>query len=124
MDDTGDWELMRLRRVVQELERLISHLEANRSYVPSSYGLCSTLFYRSYVANANSVVQAAAKSWPMRHGDDTAYPVEGREAYREYYEMGQLWEGENRERRISLAKHVLSWIWFNRVEALLVLRGD
>ena len=121
---SGDFELRRLRRVVGELEKLISHLEAHPEYIPSIYGLCSTLFYRICVPTAALVVKAAAKSWPMRYGDDAAYPVEGRWAYREASDMGQLWEGENRERRISLAKHVLTWIWFNRVEALRVLRGE
>ena len=124
MADSGDFELKRLLRVVQELEKLVSSLEAHPEYVPSSYGLCSTLFYRTHGGNANRLVRAAARSWPLRHGDDDAYPVEGRVAYWEASDVGQLWEGESRERRISLAKHVLSWIWFNRGEALLVLRGE
>lgn len=124
MADSADLELRQLRRVVGELEKLVSSLEAHPEYVPSIYGLCATLCYRTYVPTAALVVQAAAKSWPMRYGDDAVYPVEGKEAYREALDMGQLWEGENRERRISLAKHVLSWIWFNRAEALLELRGE
>ena len=124
MDISGDLALLRLRRVVGELEKLISALEAHPEYVPSGYGLCSTLLYRSHVPTVALVVQAAAKSWPMRHGDDAAYPVESRWDYREALYKGQLWEGESRERRISLAKHVLSWIWFNRGHALRILRGD
>lgn len=121
---SGDFELRRLRRVVGELEKLISHLEAHPEYIPSIYGLCSTLFYRTCVDNASRLVLAAARSWPLRHGDGDAYPVEGRVAYWEAADVGQLWEGESRKRRISLAKHVLSWIWFNRAEALRVLRGE
>ena len=124
MADSGDFELKRLLRVVQELEKLISTIEAHPEYIPSIYGLCSTLFYRSYVTTAALVVQAAAKSWPMRYGDDAAYPAEGKWAYRVAQLNGQLWTGKNRERRISLAKHVLNWIWFNRVGALLELRGE
>ena len=124
MFDSGDFKLKRLLRVVQELEKLISAIEAHPEYIPSIYGLCSTLFSRSCVPTTNAAVQAAAKSWPMRYGDDAEYPVEGRWAYREASDMGQLWVGEYRERRIRLAKHVLSWIWFNRVEALRVLRGE
>lgn len=123
MADGGDFEL-KLLRVVQELEKLISALEARPTYVPSGYGLCSTLRSRSCVPTAASVVPAAAKSWPMRFGEDAEYPVEGREAYVEESKMGQLWAGKNRKRRISLAKHVLTWIWFNRAEALRVLRGE
>ena len=123
MADSGDFELRRLRRVVEELEKLISAIEAHPEYVPSSYGLCSTLRERIHVDNASRLVLAAARSWPLRHGDDDAYPVEGRVAYWEASDVGQLWEGESRERRIGLAKHVLSWIWHNRVEALRVLRG-
>ena len=124
MADSGDFELKRLLRVVQELEELISTIEAHPEYIPSIYGLCSTLFSRSCVPTAAMVVEAAAKSWPMRFGEDAEYPVAGREAYLEALRMDQLWVGENRERRISLAKHVLSWIWFNRGEALRVLRGE
>ena len=124
MADSGDFELRRLRRVVAELEELISAIEARPEYIPSIYGLCSTLFSRSCVPTAALLVQAAAKSWPMRFGEDAAYPAEGKWAYRVAQLNGQLWTGKNRERRISLAKHVLTWIWFNRGEALLVLRGE
>ena len=124
MADSADFELKRLLRIVQELEKLISAIEAHPEYIPSIYGLCSTLSSRSCVPNTDRVVPAAAKSWPMRFGEAAEYPVEGRGAYLEALSMDQLWVGENRERRISLAKHVLTWIWFNRAEALLELRGE
>lgn len=122
--------------LVLTLERLVTKLEAEPEYIPHSCGLCCglcrTLGRLSGVAEAKAsrLVQAASVSWPKRYlglGSESslsgAFPVGGPDEYYRGRESDSLWIGEQREMRISLAKHVLSWIWFNPGQALRIIRG-
>lgn len=119
-----------LRCIVLDLERLVTELEADPEYIPSCCGLCTALNSLSGLDVARYLVRVAGLSWPQRYRGlgskcvrSVAFPVGGDSEYYRHRDSGSLWLGEQRAMRISLAKHVLSWIWFNRVEALRVLRG-
>lgn len=126
-----DMDTAALRCIVLTLERLVTKLEAEPEYIPHSCGMCHTLEMLSGLECADYLVHEASVSWPLRYrglGSKSAmsyaFPVGGHDEYYRLRESDSLWIGEQREMLISLAKHVLSWIWFNRAEALRIIRGE
>lgn len=114
-----------LHTMYQGLENLVTRLEEDPEYIPGAYGLCA--IWGNSVGHrevSGRLVEAAARSWPYLWHRDKTYPVSGYAAYMHHKDEGTMWVGEQRKLRISLAKHVLSWMWFNHHEALRVLGED